>query len=75
MDRSYSEQVMADIRPQVDSHRFRCNVNRHCHCWFIAKGITRPIAETTQAMNDIAEGEGDLTRRITITSKVMKSPS
>ncbi|ABX47741.1 MULTISPECIES: methyl-accepting chemotaxis protein [Shewanella] len=69
MDRSHSEQVMADIRLKLILIGFAAMLIGTAIAWFIAKGITRPIAETTQAMNDIAEGEGDLTRRITITSK------
>jgi len=30
----------------------------------LAKGITRPLRETIDAMRDIAEGEGDLTKRM-----------
>ncbi len=30
----------------------------------IARSITRPLRQTTEAMNDIAQGEGDLTRRL-----------
>lgn len=60
---------MADIRLKLILIGFAAMLIGTAIAWFIAKGITRPIAETTQAMNDIAEGEGDLTRRITITSK------
>ncbi|MCK7583411.1 MAG: methyl-accepting chemotaxis protein [Chromatiales bacterium] len=30
----------------------------------LARGITRPLTDTVRAMHDIAEGEGDLTRRL-----------
>ena len=32
--------------------------------WFIGRTITRPLNRTVSAMDDIAEGEGDLTRRL-----------
>ncbi len=32
--------------------------------WIISSGITRPIKRAVNAMEDIAEGEGDLTRRL-----------
>ncbi len=35
----------------------------------IRRFVTRPIKDTVQMIRDIAEGEGDLTRRITLTSK------
>lgn len=37
--------------------------------FFIARSITHPIAQTARAMEDIAQGEGDLTKRIEINSK------
>ena len=33
----------------------------------LARGITRPLNDTVKAMRDIAEGEGDLTRRLDTT--------
>ena len=36
---------------------------------FISAGITRPIKRAVDAMNDIAEGEGDLTKRLDETGK------
>lgn len=36
---------------------------------FIANRISRPLIKTTQILKDIAQGEGDLTQRINITSK------
>jgi len=32
--------------------------------WFISAGITRPLKYAVNAMEDIAQGEGDLTRRL-----------
>lgn len=32
--------------------------------WLIGRSITRPIANAVQAMDDIAQGEGDLTKRL-----------
>ena len=32
--------------------------------WLIGMGITRPLKEAVNAMDDIAQGEGDLTRRL-----------
>jgi methyl-accepting chemotaxis protein len=37
--------------------------------FFIASGIVKPIAAVTLTLKDISEGEGDLTKRITTTSK------
>jgi len=36
--------------------------------WFIAVRITRPIRNTVDVLKDIAEGEGDLTKRLESTS-------
>lgn len=69
MDRTHSEQTMADIRLKLILIGLAALFIGTAIAWFIAKGITRPIAETTQAMNDIAEGEGDLTRRIAVNGK------
>ena len=35
----------------------------------LARGITRPIASTSDMLRDIAEGEGDLTRRLDVAGK------
>lgn len=35
----------------------------------IARGITRPITSTTTMLRDIAEGDGDLTKRLNTTSR------
>ncbi|HDK16412.1 MAG TPA: HAMP domain-containing protein, partial [Nitrospirae bacterium] len=35
----------------------------------ITRSITRPINDTTVMLKDIAEGKGDLTKRLTVTSK------
>lgn len=32
--------------------------------WYIGRSITHPISSAVQAMNDIAQGEGDLTKRL-----------
>ncbi len=32
--------------------------------WLVARGITRPLQRAVEAMDDIASGEGDLTRRL-----------
>ena len=32
--------------------------------WFIGRGIIRPIDDTAEAMDDIAKGDGDLSKRI-----------
>jgi len=37
--------------------------------FFIARSIVKPIAEVTLTLKDISEGEGDLTKRITTSSK------
>jgi len=36
--------------------------------WYAAGGIVRPIRNTVEVLKDIAEGEGDLTRRLDITA-------
>jgi len=69
LDRSHSEQAMSDIRFKLILIGFIAFLIGTAIAWFIAKSITRPIAETTNALNDIAEGEGDLTRRIEVKSK------
>lgn len=69
LDRSHSEQAMSDIRFKLIMIGFIAFLIGTAIAWFIAKSITRPIAETTNALNDIAEGEGDLTRRIEVKSK------
>lgn len=35
----------------------------------VGRSITKPLARTIQALRDIAEGEGDLTQRVSITSR------
>ena len=37
--------------------------------YLIASGITRPIRHTVEMLKDIAEGEGDLTRRLQVNGK------
>jgi len=37
--------------------------------WLIASNITRPVNATVRGLRDIAEGEGDLTKRLEIKSK------
>lgn len=69
LDRSHSEQAMSDIRFKLIMIGFIAFLIGTAIAWFIAKSITRPIAETTNALNDIAEGDGDLTRRIEVKSK------
>ncbi|MEL4430118.1 methyl-accepting chemotaxis protein [Shewanella mangrovisoli] len=69
LDRSHSEQAMSDIRLKLIMIGVIALLIGTVIAWFIAKSITRPIAETTDALNDIAEGEGDLTRRIEVKSK------
>lgn len=33
---------------------------------YVSRGITRPLKTTVRAMNDVSQGDGDLTRRITV---------
>ncbi|RUO30968.1 methyl-accepting chemotaxis protein [Aliidiomarina sedimenti] len=33
---------------------------------YVSRGITRPLRTTVTAMNDVSQGDGDLTRRITV---------
>ena len=37
--------------------------------WFSGRSISRPLQKTAQAMNDIAEGDGDLTARLEVHSR------
>jgi methyl-accepting chemotaxis protein len=37
--------------------------------WYIGRSITKPIANAVQAMDDIAQGEGDLTKRLATNGK------
>lgn len=37
--------------------------------WFVAGGIAKPVRETAERLKDVAQGEGDLTRRIDTESK------
>jgi len=37
--------------------------------WFVARTITKPIDKTVGMLKDIAQGEGDLTKRIEVSSK------
>ena len=37
--------------------------------WFVAGGIVRPLKNLTEVLRDISEGEGDLTKRLEITSQ------
>ncbi|MNM21400.1 Methyl-accepting chemotaxis protein PctC [compost metagenome] len=37
--------------------------------WFIAAGLTKPMSSVAAMLKDIAEGEGDLTKRLHYTSK------
>ena len=37
--------------------------------WIIARMVTLPLNQTVQAIQDVAEGEGDLTRRIELRTK------
>ena len=37
--------------------------------WFFARTITAPIKHTVRALRNIAEGEGDLTQRLAVTSR------
>ncbi len=36
--------------------------------WLVSKSITKPLAQTNAMLDDIAKGEGDLTKRITVFS-------
>lgn len=69
IDRSHFEETMSNIRLKLNLIGLSALLIGTAIAWFIAKGITRPIAETTHAMNDIAKGEGDLTRRIEVKGK------
>jgi len=37
--------------------------------WFLSKTITSPIRQTVAVLKDISEGEGDLTKRLTVSTR------
>ena len=37
--------------------------------WYVAQGLAKPIIKANELLRDIAEGEGDLTRRLEISTK------
>jgi len=40
-----------------------------CLTWLTVSSITRPLSQVVAVLKDIAEGEGDLTKRLTVTSR------
>jgi len=69
MDRSYAEQALWHINLKLAAIGLLALVIGAVIAVFIARSITGPIGEATRAMNNIAEGEGDLTQRIKVHSK------
>ncbi|MBO2588233.1 methyl-accepting chemotaxis protein [Shewanella algae] len=69
MDRSHSEASLWYIKLKLVAIGAIALLAGAVIAFFIARSITRPIAQTTSAMEDIAQGEGDLTKRIEVSSK------
>ncbi|MFQ6370651.1 methyl-accepting chemotaxis protein [Shewanella sp. YIC-542] len=69
MDRSHAEKAQWYINLKLLGIGLMVLVVGAAIAVFIARSITAPIGEATRAMNDIAEGEGDLTQRIEVHSK------
>lgn len=63
-----NQRVMANIMKQVIMLVVLCGIILGITI-FIASRISKPLVKTSQMLKDIAEGEGDLTQRIDISSK------
>jgi len=67
------EQAAADIIAQVTRVLIACGVGAVvflvCCGWSIARAITKPLRRTVMLMQDIADGEGDLTKRLEVSSR------
>ncbi|PKF50855.1 methyl-accepting chemotaxis protein [Enterovibrio nigricans] len=68
MDRTHSEASLNEISFELTMLAVIGLVIGTIVAFIIARGITKPIVSTTRAMQDIAQGEGDLTQRIEVTS-------
>ncbi len=64
MDRSHNAAALADVRNRVLLTGLMALILGAGIAWGIGRGISRPIVETTHTMNNIAEGDGDLTLRL-----------
>jgi methyl-accepting chemotaxis protein len=68
---------LADVNRQIESHNtslialavLKLAVILGVIMLILIFGITRPVGKVAAMLKDVAEGKGDLTRRITITSK------
>ncbi|WP_456114991.1 methyl-accepting chemotaxis protein [Shewanella yunxiaonensis] len=69
MDRSDTEQALWNINLKLAGIGLLALLIGTLIAVLIARSITGPIGEATRAMNNIAEGEGDLTQRIKVHSK------
>ncbi|MCG5535859.1 methyl-accepting chemotaxis protein [Ectothiorhodospira mobilis] len=64
LDRSYYVQAAAMARNTVLGVGLLALLAGLVTAWFMGRTITRPMRRAVEAMRDIAEGEGDLTRRL-----------
>ena len=64
LDRSYYVEQINAAKLQVLFIALISLVVGASIAWIVAKAITRPLCKVVDAMNDVAEGEGDLTMRI-----------
>ncbi|MDD1782703.1 methyl-accepting chemotaxis protein [Enterovibrio sp. ZSDZ35] len=68
MDRTHSEASLNEISLELTMLAIIGLIIGIVVAFVIAHGITKPIVSTTRAMQDIAQGEGDLTQRIEVNS-------
>ncbi len=64
MDRSYYLNALTRLQYSIVSTGLLALVLGAVVAWFISRSITQPILSTVTAMNDIAAGDGDLTKRL-----------
>jgi len=69
MDRSHYAEAIHDIRNTILLIGVLVLALGLAIAWLIGRGITRPIQATASTMDDIAQGEGDLTIRLDTTGK------
>ena len=64
MDRSHYLDALARLKYSIIGIALLALLFGTLVAWLIGRSISRPILATAAAMDDIAEGEGDLTRRL-----------
>ncbi|MBL1274733.1 MAG: methyl-accepting chemotaxis protein [Ectothiorhodospiraceae bacterium] len=69
MDRSHNQAIINDARALTLFIGALALVIGILIALYISHSITKPLKQTTAAMNDIAQGEGDLTRRLKSTGR------